>query len=448
MGNVTVAAAELGFNRMTCYQWAYKAGIANIRLGAGRREEFLRLRKAGTSRREAAKAVSVLLSTAQEWDHGIRKVGSRRIYPDGRTIDYKRGVTTLNTLPGMAKPTTGSSLGLSALEKPVDPRFLSLQERERIRDMRAAGSSVRAVATALSRPASTVSRELARNSQPALGYQPYAAQRKSVARRARPKTAKLAGESDLRDYVKDKLLIRWSPEQISHTLIEEFPDKPEMRVSTETIYQALYVQARGGLKREIQAALRTGRTRRKPQQAGEQRQSRFVDPMVMISERPPEIEDRAVPGHWEGDLITGTLNQSAIRTLVERTTRYVMLVHLPGDHTAETVRDGLVSAMSTLPAHLRGSLTWDQGAEMAAHRSFTMATDMPVYFCDPASPWQRGSNENTNGLLRQYFPKGTDLSAYGPEDLEHVAQELNGRPRKTLGWDTPAERLRDLLLTT
>ncbi|WP_157372225.1 IS30 family transposase [Arthrobacter sp. Soil736] len=348
----------------------------------------------------------------------------------------------------MAKPTTGSSLGLSALEKPVDPRFLSLQERERIRDMRAAGSSVRAVATALSRPASTVSRELARNSQPALGYQPYAAQRKSVARRARPKTAKLAGESDLRDYVKDKLLIRWSPEQISHTLIEEFPDKPEMRVSTETIYQALYVQARGGLKREIQAALRTGRTRRKPQQAGEQRQSRFVDPMVMISERPPEIEDRAVPGHWEGDLITGTLNQSAIRTLVERTTRYVMLVHLPGDHTAETVRDGLVSAMSTLPAHLRGSLTWDQGAEMAAHRSFTMATDMPVYFCDPASPWQRGSNENTNGLLRQYFPKGTDLSAYGPEDLEHVAQELNGRPRKTLGWDTPAERLRDLLLTT
>ncbi len=218
-------------------------------------------------------------------------------------------------------------------------------------------------------------------------------------------------------------------------------------MSHETVYQALYVQARGGLKREVQTALRTGRTRRKARNSGEQRRSRFSDPMVNISERPPEVEDRAVPGHWEGDLITGAYNQSAIATLVERQTRYVMLVHLEGNHTAETVRDGLITTMNTLPEHLRGSLTWDQGSEMAAHKSFTIATDMDVYFCDPASPWQRGSNENTNGLLRQYFPKGTDLSVYGPEDLEHVAQELNGRPRKTLDWDTPAERLRDLLLT-
>ena len=448
VGNVTLAAAELGLNRMTCYQWAYKAGIANIRQGAGKREEFLRLRRNGATRREAAKAVSVHPRTAQEWDQGVRKVGSRRIYPDGRIVDYKRGVTTLTNPPGLDTPTAGPPLAMSALEKPVAPRFLSLQERETIRDMRAAGSSMRAIAAALGRPASTVSRELARNTRHALGYQPYAAQRKAVARRARPKPAKLAGESKLRDYVKAKLLIRWSPEQISHTLVDEFPDLPEMRVSPETIYQALYIQARGGLKREVATALRTGRVRRKPHKDPQQRQSRFVDPMVMISERPPEIEDRAVPGHWEGDLITGANNQSAIGTLVERTTRYVMLVHLPGDHTAETVRDGLIATMSKLPEHLRGSLTWDQGAEMAAHKSFSLATDMEVYFCDPGSPWQRGSNENTNGLLRQYFPKGTDLSVHGPEDLEHVAQELNARPRKTLDWDTPAERLRDLLLTT
>jgi len=446
------AARELGLNPGTCAGWVRKAGLKGSGKPGARphqgRDEYFRLRKTGLSRREAATAVGVHARTAAEWDLGIRKSGGRRIYPDGRLVDYKRGVTTM-TSPAR---TTGTVLAppasVSALEKLIDPRFLCVQEREMIRDLRASGSSMRAIARALGRPASTISRELGRNADALLGYLPHGAHRKAAVRRARPKTAKLAGESDLSDYVKGKLLIRWSPEQISHTLVEKFPDQPEMRVSPETIYQALYIQARGGLKREIQAVLRTGRTRRKHHQSGEQRTSRFVDPMVMISERPPEIEDRAVPGHWEGDLITGAHNQSAIGTLVERTTRYVMLVHLPNDHTAETVRDGLIKTMSSLPAHLRGSLTWDQGAEMATHKSFTMATDMQVYFCDPASPWQRGSNENTNGLLRQYFPKSTDLSAYGPEDLEHVAQELNGRPRKTLGWDTPAERLRDLLLTT
>ena len=269
----------------------------------------------------------------------------------------------------------------------------------------------------------------------------------AAAARARPKQSKLVTNQKLRQTVENGLRKRWSPEEISHRLVKDFPDDESMRVSHETIYQALYFQARGGLKKEVAQALRTGRTRRKPHRVAGERYQRFVDPMVMISDRPATIEDRAVPGHWEGDLIMGEANKTAIATLVARATRYTMLVHLPTGHDAQAVRDGLIATIATLPTHLRGSLTWDQGAEMARHKQFSMATDMQVYFCDPASPWQRGTNENTNGLLRQYFPKGTDLSVYGPEDLEHVSQQLNGRPRKTLGWDTPAERLRDLLQT-
>lgn len=447
VGSVTVAAAELGLNRNTCYQWVRHAGLARKRSDGPSREEFLRLRRAGLSRREAGRSLGIHERTAEEWDLGVRKTSNGRIYPDGRVVDYNGGVTTHASPDPGARP--APSAGLDPLEKALDARFLSLPERETIRDLLGAGASVRAVARELGRSASTISREIGRNASGDGTYRPYLAHRAAAGRRPRPKAAKLAAEGPLRDYVQGHLSVRWSPGQISNRLAQEFPENPEMRVSHETIYQALYVQARGGLKREVSAALRTGRTRRKPRRDPEKRTSRFRDPMVMISERPPEIEDRAVPGHWEGDLITGKLNQSAIATLVERTTRYVLLAHLPaGDHRAEAVRDALVATMATLPAHLRGSLTWDQGAEMAAHKSFTMATDMDVYFCDPASPWQRGSNENTNGLLRQYFPKGTDLSAHGPEDLEHVAQELNARPRKTLDWDTPAERLRSLLLTT
>jgi len=435
LGTRAAAAAELGFNERTCYGWNPTKGVP----GRGphpRKDEYLQLRAAGIHRPEAARQVGVNVRTAHDWDHGIRHSAHKRIHPDGRVIDYKSGVTTI--LPSVP----------AVLAEPIHPRYLSLPERETIRDMTVAGASLRSIAAVLSRSPSKISREIARNTVPERGYLPYAAHRAAAARRPRPKDRKLHTTPRLRAYVTSKLRIRWSPEQISHTLVKTYPDDQEMRVTHETIYQALYLQGRGGLRREVAATLRTGRARRKPQNTGETRRPRFADPMVMISDRPAEVEDRAVPGHWEGDLITGTLNQSAIGTLVERTTRYVMLLHLPHDHTAESVRDALVTTMGALPEHLRGSLTWDQGAEMAAHKSFKIATDIDVYFCDPASPWQRGSNENTNGLLRQYFPKGTDLSAYGPEDLEHVAQELNARPRKTLDWDTPAERLRDLHFST
>lgn len=442
VGNVTVVAREFGVNRHTAFGWARRAGRGSVRLPRRhpRRGEYERLRGEGVARRTAARQVGVNERTAKDWDWGVRKSGASRTYADGRRVDYAAGTVTMGSV-------TTAAAGLAALEKQLHPRYLTLAEREQIRDLRASGHSLRAIGRVLGRPASTVKREIDANSG-AGGYQPYAAHRAAAARRPRPKDRKLLRGGRLRCFVQDGLRMRWSPEQICHALRQEYPGDQGMRVSVETIYQALYFQARGGLKREVQAAIRSGRTRRKPRRDPERRTPRFVDPMVLISDRPADIEDRAVPGHWEGDLIIGANGRSAIATLVERTTRYTMLVHLPGGaHDAETVRDGLVRTVQTLPAHLRGSLTWDQGSEMARHKQFSMATGMPVYFCDPASPWQRGSNENTNGLLRQYFPKGTDLSLHSPEDLEHVAQELNGRPRKTLDWKKPAERLRDLLTT-
>ncbi|WP_426979888.1 IS30 family transposase [Pseudarthrobacter sp. O4] len=416
------------------------------------------MRQEGAGRRDAALAVGASKQSSYVWDR--QQAAKDTAAAEGHAVDlpYIQEVRTTFAepsapaaapeLPASVTAPVPAVVALEALEQSVSARYLSLSERERIADLRSHGTSMQAIGRALGRSVGTISREIKRNSHPVLGYRPYGAHRAATAARARPKDSKLAESGELHDYVKTKLLTRWSPQQISKLLIKEFPDDEQMRVSHETIYQALYFQARGGLKREVKEALRSGRTRRKQHRNPEERTSRFRDPMINISERPPEVEDRAVPGHWEGDLVTGAYNQSAIATLVERTTRYVMLVHLPVDHTAESVRDGLIKTMSTLPAHLRGSLTWDQGAEMAKHKAFSIATDMDVYFCDPASPWQRGSNENTNGLLRQYFPKGTDLNAYGPEDLEHVAQELNARPRKTLDWDTPAERLRDLLIAS
>jgi IS30 family transposase len=342
----------------------------------------------------------------------------------------------------------------------------------------------------------TISRELRRNAATRSGgmeYRAHTAQWHADRAARRPKVAKLLANPALRDYVQDRLAGKietpggrvvpgpqvqwngrrqvrrqarrwsraWSPEQIANRLLVDFPDDDSMRISHEAIYQALYVQGRGALRRELTACLRTGRTLRVPRERVRTRGKSFVSPEIMISERPASIEDRAVPGHWEGDLILG-LNSSAIGTLVERATRFTMLLHLPplpghreqprdkrgpamAGHGAEAVRDAITRVMIALPKQLKKSLTWDQGAEMAQHVQLSIDTGLQVYFCDPQSPWQRGTNENTNGLLRQYFPKGTDLSAHRSSDLQAVALALNTRPRKTLGWQTPAEALNELL---
>jgi len=328
--------------------------------------------------------------------------------------------------------------------RPAGGRYLSVREREEIAVGLAAGESVRMIAVRLGRAPSTVSREVRRNSRGVRHYRALAAQGQAQWRARRPKTAKLAGNAVLRAWVQDKLEQCWSPEQISVMLVREFPDDPEMRVSHETIYQSLYVQGRGALRRELAACLRTGRALRKPRRKAGERRGK-IPGMVMISERPAEVADRAVPGHWEGDLIIGAGNASAIGTLVERSTRFVMLLHLPGGYGPGEVAAAMTQAMSGLPDAIRRSLTWDQGKEMTLHAQIAAAAELEIYFCDPHSPWQRGSNENTNGLLRQYFPKGTNLAGHGKAELDAVAAELNARPRKTLGWRTPAQALAEVL---
>jgi IS30 family transposase len=340
------------------------------------------------------------------------------------------------------------------------------------------GSSIREIARGLGRSPSTVLREIRRNMRrayrtrrlrrrqargrakqwrarprpaeraPDWEYQPARAHRRAQERAsaaARSRCTRLAGRPLLRNRVQELLVEEYSPEQAAAQLRIEYPDDPEMWVSHETIYKALYVQGRGELRRDLHRRLRTGRAIRKPRRKPGERRGR-IPGMVNISERPPEVADRAVPGHWEGDLIMGsTASNSAIGTLVERASRFVMLLHLPHGHGADAVQEAMVEAMSQLPQTLRRTLTWDQGTEMANHVQIAAATGLDIYFCDPHSPWQRGSNENTNGLLRQYFPKGTDLTVYGPDYLDHVAMKLNRRIRKTLSWKTPAEKLDELL---
>lgn len=377
-------------------------------------------------------------------------------------------------------------------------RYLSFAEREEIALLNVQGKGVREIARAIGRDAGTVSRELRRNAATRGGkpeYRASVAQWKADMVAKRPKTAKLVANPRLRAYVEDRLAGRitrpdgtvvtgpdsprftgrgkphrkdrgwswaWSPEQISHRLQLDFPDDESMRISHEAIYQSLYIEGRGALKRELVWCLRTGRALRAPRERSRRKTWAHVTPETLISERPAEAEDRAVPGHWEGDLIIG-LERSAVATVVERTTRFTLLVHLPREegyrhketpkngpalagYGAITMKNALANSMATLPAQLTRSLTWDRGKEMSAHAKFRVETGIPVFFADPQSPWQRGTNENTNGLLRQYFPKGTDLSRWSAEDIDAVAHALNTRPRKTLGWRTPAEALNEQLL--
>jgi IS30 family transposase len=392
---------------------------------AVQRQAYLDLMAQGVGTTEACRRVGVDRRTGYEW----RNLGSRTSRKAWRKARQRQ-----------------ERAALAVRRAAVSARYLSQDERIVIADRLRAGVSQTAIAAELGRSRCTVSREIRRNRHPAGGdYRPYAAQKRAEDRRPRPKPRKLAADGVLRDMVQAMLDAKYSPQQISRRLRRDQPEQSEWQVSHETIYQAIYVQGRGSLRRELSAALRTGRAVRRPRRQPGQRQQRFAVPMVMISERPAEADDRAVPGHWEGDLIVGKDNRSAIGTLVERSTRYVMLLHLGASQNAEHVRDALLATVATLPEHLKRSLTWDQGVEMALHHQFSMASGMPVYFCDPRSPWQRGSNENTNGLLRQYFPKGTDLAQHSAEHLAAVAAELNGRPRMTLGWDSPAERLAKLL---
>ena len=398
-------------------------------------------------------------------------------------------------LPGIGVRWFRKGGGMPPLDlAPVSGRYLSFTEREEIAVLLARGCGVREIARRLGRAPSTISRELQRNAAIGRGrveYRASTAQRHAERRAQRPKPAKLAVNAQLRAYVQDRLAGTvqrpdgsvagpdiawrgrrqgprkdrrwgqcWSPEQISQRLRLDFPDDESMRVSHEAIYQSLYIQGRGALRRELTACLRTGRALRAPRNRTSRGNRSFVTDELLISERPAEVDDRAVPGHWEGDLILG-VDRSAIGTLVERSSRFTMLLHLPPieGHNSPRVKDGppitgagagavrnaIADTIGTLPEQLRRSLTWDQGIEMAQHVQLRFDTGLQIYFCDPRSPWQRGTNENTNGLLRQYFPRGTDLARHSAEELDAVAAALNGRPRKTLGWRTPAEALAEYL---
>ena len=416
----TAAATVAGVHGATGRAWAKAAGYQTnpkhygIRYSQATRDRFWQAMHSGATVTEAAVVAGVSEHTGRRW------------------------VDQAGFVPRTPAP-------LADPEPPTYPHGpMSFVERCRLEELLEAGHTPAQAAGLLGRHRDTIGREMDRG-QTVPGYRARVGQDVAEANRKRPKPRHLEANPALLAEVVARLEQRHSPEQIAGRLREDFPDDPEMWVSHETIYQALYVQPRGELARLVKTALRTGRTQRKPQGRKETSRGKLKG-MINISERPAEADDRAVPGHWEGDLILGsTASGSAIGTLVERTTGFVVLLHLLGDRTAATLAEAMSAKIPDIPEILRRSLTWDQGSEMALHTKITEATGLPIYFCDPHSPWQRGTNENTNGLLRQYFPKGTDLSFYGPGWLDQVAAELNARPRKRLGWRTPAEELDRLL---
>ena len=417
----SAAATVAGVSQQTGSKWARIAGHVvvtehyGIRYSSAVRETFWTALRSGASVEQAALSSGVSQASASIW---VKQAGyvPRTVVLDVAEID-----------------------GARRSRAP-----LTFTERCRLEELLESGRTPVHAAVLLDRHRDTVRREVVKGRTDS-GYRAWVGQDVAEANRKRPKQRRLEANPALRDEVLQRLEERHSPEQIAGRLREDFPEDPEMWLSHESIYQAIYVQPRGELARDVKSALRTGRIRRKPHGRNATDGRGKLRDMINISERPAEVEDRAVPGHWEGDLIIGAGQKSAIGTLVERTTGFVMLLHLPTDRTAATVAAAMTAKMPELPEIMWRSLTWDQGSEMALHTSITEATGLPIYFCDPHSPWQRGSNENTNGLLRQYFPKGTDLSFHGPGILDNVAAELNARPRKRHKWRTPAEELHRLL---
>ncbi len=441
-----------------------------VHLGVGSaacvREEFWRAVRSGRSPTAAATVAGVSGATGRKWAKAAGYQTNPKHYGQQYSEQAKKAfwealrlgltLTQAAVTAGVSEhsgrrwvqqagyvPRTPFCPGQEADTAP-QTQALSFVERCRLEELLEQQYSQADAAKLLGRHRSTIVRE-ARRGATGCGYRARVGQDVAEANATRPKPRKLEQHSALLDEVVRRLKKRHSPEQIARRLREDFPDDPEMWVSHETIYQAMYVQPRGELARLVKTALRTGRTQRKPQGRTTTDGRGRIKGMINISERPAEAEDRAMPGHWEGDLILGAHGESAIGVLVERTTGFVVLLHLPGDHTAATLAEAITAKIPEIPEILRRSLTWDQGKEMALHTQITEATGLPIYFCDPHTPWQRGTSENTNGLLRQYFPKGTDLSFHGPGILDNVAAELNARPRKRHNWRTPAEELDRLL---